>query len=67
VQKCFLKLLFITSVFNFSENIRMLSLHLQFLHIHRAYACDLDTYMEYTLTNCIRMLSIRLGEKQIRF
>jgi len=49
VQKEFMNPSFFTSVFHFFENTRMLSIRLQF-----------DTYTEHTLTNCMRMLSIRL-------
>jgi len=56
----FFKLLFNTSELHFSENIHMLSLRLQFVRIHLAYAYNLYTYTEHTHTISMRMLSIRL-------
>jgi len=47
-------------VFSFFENTRRLRIHIQFTHIHRAYAYELYEYAQHTLTNCMHMLSMRV-------
>jgi len=59
-QKDIIKLSFLTSVLNFFGNTRMLSIRIQFVLLHWAYAYELYAYAQHTLMNCMRMLSIRI-------
>jgi len=65
VQKDFFNPSFFTMVFHFFENTRMLSIRVQFVHVHWAYAYELYAYAQHMLTNCVRMLNICVRKKRI--